>query len=58
MRRRADVKLDCAALEELAAEALAGRKSPRARYHPEENAAAIPAVTGFDEIGRMEAKDA
>ena len=58
MRRRADVKLDREALEELAAEALTGRKSPRARYHPEENAASIPAVAGFDEIGRMEAEDA
>lgn len=58
MRPRAEVKLDRAALEALAAEALAGRKSPRARYHPEENAAAVPTVTGFDEIGRMEAEDA
>lgn len=58
MRPRAEVTIDRAALEALAAEALAGSESPRARYHPEENAAASPTVTGFDEIERMEAEDA
>lgn len=58
MRPRAEVKLDRAALAALAAEAAAGKRSPRERYHPEESAAAIPAVTGFDEIERMEADDA
>ena len=58
MKPRTEVKLDRAALEALAAEALAGKKSPRARYHPEESAAAALTVTGFDEIGRMEAEDA
>ena len=58
MRPRTEVKLDRGALAALAAEALAGRKSPRARYHPEENAAAVRTVTGFDEIGRLEAEDA
>ena len=58
MRPRAEVKLDRGALEALAAEALTGEKTPRARYHPEENAAALRTVTGFDEIERMEAEDA
>ena len=58
MSSRAEVMLDRAALAALAAEALAERQSPRARYHPEEDAAAIPTVTGFDEIERREAEDA
>ena len=57
MRPRAEVKLDRAALEALAAAALTGETSPRARYHPEENAAVRGTVLGFDEIDRMEAED-
>lgn len=56
MRPRVEVKLDRAALEALAQEALVGQRSPRARYHPEENAAVRGTVLRFDEIERMEAE--
>ena len=58
MRPRAEVKLDRGALAALVKEALRGRKTPRERYHPEESAAAVRTVTGFDEIERTEAEDA
>ena len=58
MRPRTEVRIDRAALEALAREVLTGKRSPRARYHPEENAAAPRTVLGFDEIERMEAEDA
>jgi hypothetical protein len=58
MRPHAEVTIDRAALLALAEDALTGRDTPRVRYHPEEMTAASPAVTGFDEIERMEAEDA
>ena len=58
MKPWAEVKLDCTALEALATEALTEKKSPRARYHPEEKTAVRGTVLGFDEIERMEAESA
>ena len=58
MRPRAEVKIDRSALAVLAEDALTGKKTARALYHPEENAAVRKTVLRFDEIDRMEAENA